>query len=215
MPAPHGTVTSNDRTYDLPPAGLTSTSTYQDRYCLRTAAYDRHAVDDPGVGSDNEGHSHVPVHRTSRKPAIAYSCAGICDFLVGLIRRKHDKQLLYRRRRHTCFTWHIQTKSPLARRPAVPAVADLFGCTARRNLSTGKVCPDIACLLPTHYTIATVRLLTTHGALMTQLLAKQRALNTDLIVVAKRDKSLMEELLTENISLQLAARSNCDVLNVR
>jgi nucleotide-binding universal stress UspA family protein len=50
---------------------------------------------------------------------------------------------------------------------------------------------------------------------MTQLLAKQRALNTDLIVVAKRDKSLMEELLTESISLQLAARSECDVLNVR
>jgi nucleotide-binding universal stress UspA family protein len=46
-------------------------------------------------------------------------------------------------------------------------------------------------------------------------LEKKRALGADLIIVTKREQSFAEELLLESVTLQILARSHCDVLVVR
>ena len=54
-----------------------------------------------------------------------------------------------------------------------------------------------------------------HGYATAKLLEKERELNPDLVIVAKRDRPLAEELLVESVALQLLARSRSDVLVVR
>ena len=53
-----------------------------------------------------------------------------------------------------------------------------------------------------------------HGNAVATLLAKERELNEDLIVLTRRNKSLAEGLLLESVTSSLLERSRCDALVV-
>jgi nucleotide-binding universal stress UspA family protein len=60
-----------------------------------------------------------------------------------------------------------------------------------------------------------VRLVLAHGHPVSKLIEKEQELRADLIVVARRDKSLAERLLSQSVTWQLLERAQCDVLIVR
>lgn len=66
-----------------------------------------------------------------------------------------------------------------------------------------------------HLPSADVRMLLTHGYAAPKLLAKERELGADLVVVTKGKDSLARDLLFESVTQQLVEKSHCDVLVVR
>ena len=73
---------------------------------------------------------------------------------------------------------------------------------------------NMAALVLSRTSPAVKRTFIAHGHAANELLKKEKELGADLVIVSRRDKSLIEELLFETVVPRLLADSKCDVLVV-
>jgi nucleotide-binding universal stress UspA family protein len=85
---------------------------------------------------------------------------------------------------------------------------------SHRTEARASAARSMAALVLSRTTPAVKQTFIVHGHAANELLAKERQLNADLVIVSRRDKSLTEELLFESVAPRLLAESKRDVLVV-